>query len=376
MTDTIYTSQTPVSQDSDGHTRNIGMVLSSSTAKQTSSGRVWVPGDGLPATAFLQVWDSTGPSRLRNVDLNSALPSPTLNSWNTVTFSALSLTASHNYYVSLFQSANEQYVFTSGASFPFGSGGTVTASSSIYAEDGTVDDPPTNTAFSGLFFVDLNVEPLSTTVDVGTALEVDSALSIGANQQIAVGTAAEIDSALSIGVLLANTIDVGTALEVDTALSILANQQISVGTAMEIDAALSIGVQQVISVGTALEIDMALSIAVALSQTVNVGTAIEIDTALPIGRTGGGALGLSAGLSSTYILNALAGTLVAGIPTLTAKAAASVWAGLVMGAEEPWSYNVLAGNTFPQWLAIQGALNQIAGTTDLSVQDCLRIIAG
>jgi len=67
----------------------------------------------------------------------------------------------------------------------------------------------------------------------------------------------------------------------------------------------------------------------------------------------------------TYSMNRLAGTLVNGVPTLAATGAANVWAGTkdlaLVGA-----LNVKAGNVRPNWLALGGVLNQLAGTTGLA----------
>ena len=75
----------------------------------------------------------------------------------------------------------------------------------------------------------------------------------------------------------------------------------------------------------------------------------------------------------TYSLNRLAGTLVAGVPTLDQAGAANVWAGTT-GLELVGALNVKATNALPNYLELQGVLNQLAGTTGLAPDDAARRI--
>lgn len=67
-----------------------------------------------------------------------------------------------------------------------------------------------------------------------------------------------------------------------------------------------------------------------------------------------------------YHMNRKAGTLVGGIPTRDAQAAANIWAGTT-GKDLVGALNIRAGNTFPNWRDLAGVLNQLAGTTGLDV---------
>lgn len=71
----------------------------------------------------------------------------------------------------------------------------------------------------------------------------------------------------------------------------------------------------------------------------------------------------------TYHLNRLAGTLVGGTPSLTAVAAANVWAGTSKLSLED-ALNEKAGDSVPT-LDVAGALNKIAGTNDLTPVDAI-----
>lgn len=354
MADTIFThsgggAQTPATDDdSGGQSQSLGMRFQCTTSGyQVVGGSVWVPASGIPSGCEWNLWDTTSPgSPIAVFSLNSAPAGP---GWYDFAITPVTLTGSRDYVVDIYYPAgSHRYVFTSGGSLPVGTG-TLSADTGRYAVDNHVIP---GSSFAGYFFADVQVAPPSIVVAVNPAAEIDVALSIGVIQTVSINTASEIDAALTVGV------------------SVVAN----VGTAAEIDSALSIGVNQSISVGTAAEIDSALPIAAITVQIIAVGTAAEIDAALPIGASTGGGTDVTDDLSSTYLLNVLAGTIVNGVPTLTAKAAASVWAGLVMGAEEAWSYNVQAGNSLPNWRALQGVLNQLAGTTNLSAQACLQII--
>lgn len=70
-----------------------------------------------------------------------------------------------------------------------------------------------------------------------------------------------------------------------------------------------------------------------------------------------------------YHMNRKAGTLSAlGTPTLEAAGAANVWAATT-GLPLVHALNVKALNTFPNYLALAGVLNQLAGTTGFEVDE-------
>lgn len=79
-------------------------------------------------------------------------------------------------------------------------------------------------------------------------------------------------------------------------------------------------------------------------------------------------------MSLTYHLNRLADTLDANdIPTLDACGAANVYAG-TSGLDLVGALNVAAGNTAPNYLSLDGVMNQIAGTTGLSANAASALI--
>jgi hypothetical protein len=71
----------------------------------------------------------------------------------------------------------------------------------------------------------------------------------------------------------------------------------------------------------------------------------------------------------TYQMNRIAGTLDANdVPKLAATEAANVYAGTT-GHSLTGALNVAAGNTLPNYQALQGVLNQLAGTTGLAITE-------
>jgi len=77
------------------------------------------------------------------------------------------------------------------------------------------------------------------------------------------------------------------------------------------------------------------------------------------------------GLTYTYHLNRLAGTLSNGVPTLDAQGAANIWAG-TKGFAIPGALNALyasrnGGNNLG--LDLQGVLNALAGTKGLGINE-------
>lgn len=334
MTDTIIVAQTPSNDATDGSsTRSVGQRFqTSATGKVVSSGRAWVPATGLGTTALWQLWDTTGPTKVAEVDL-AALPTPTPSAWMDVPLaSSVALTQSHNYIVTHFMNGAANYVWKTSETYPTGSGGTVTSDVCIFRNNGTSSQAPNDTTFTGgLFFVDVNVTDAAIVVNVGTASEVDTAQSIAPTFVVPVGTSNEVDSAGTVGPTF--TVPVGTASEVDQALSMAAKF------------------------------------------TVNVGTANEVDQALTIGVAGGVVVATGNDLTLTYYANQLAGTLVRGVPTLTWNAALVLWASENPDISVVEALNKEAGLSLPNWLAIVGVLNELADTTDLSSQGAVEDLA-
>jgi hypothetical protein len=75
-----------------------------------------------------------------------------------------------------------------------------------------------------------------------------------------------------------------------------------------------------------------------------------------------------------YHINRKAGTLVNDRPTLEAQGAANVWAGTT-GLDLVGALNMKALNTRPNYLALAGVLNQLAGTTGFEVDEAAARIA-
>lgn len=350
MADTIFTSETPATDDTSSSLQNLGMRFQvSASGKAAVGGRVWIPATGLATGCVWQLWDTTSPlSPIATFNLDSATGT---SAWFPFAISPVNLTASRDYVVAIHHpSGSHHYMYTSGGSLPVGTG-VVSADTGRYSEN--VDVIP-GISFSGYFFADVSVDVPTTTVNVGTAAEVDSAKTVVVDQATAVGKANEVDSAFSV--LASLTVPVGLSSEVDSAFS--------VGTLGD----------QVVAVGKANEIDSALSVKINL--TVPVGKANERDSAFPVGHTGGAGLVADATLSTVYLLNLLAGTIVNGVPSLSGPDAAAHWVATTSDRTVINAFNIKAGNTLPNYEALRGVLNHIAGTYGLSVHDALLVIVG
>lgn len=201
MTDTILTGQTPNQPaDHGGVTnRSVGNRFQVSTAgKRISSGRYWVPAEGIGTGTLFQLWN--GSTSEVSFDLNTALPSPTLNAINDVPFPAAFFPPEDiDLVVCVALDGASYYRFSTGITFPLGSG-SVSADTAIYAENlaSIGSGPPTNTGFSGgLYFVDVNVEDaavaatgLSTVILLGSSVVEKIAKLTGAASAVSLGTTA------------------------------------------------------------------------------------------------------------------------------------------------------------------------------------------
>lgn len=123
----------------------------------------------------------------------------------------------------------------------------------------------------------------SKAVDVIITTELDTALPITIDKSVDVGLAVETDTAFAVIPGLAITI--GLSAEADSAFPIAHSKAVNVGLASEADSALSLIANKDIPVGLATETDTAL--AVVHAKSVQVGIAIETDTAFAMTITGG-----------------------------------------------------------------------------------------
>src|SRR5581483_1325254 len=309
MAVSLYSAQTPTQTDSATGRRTIGNVFSiSSSGYSTTRGRVWVMSGGLPATTGLwQLWNADTQTKLAEVDFKAALGSPTTNAWSPYfTVPSVALSTGVNYYVGQHIEGSPGYSFTDGvpATFPFGNSPLQSSNTGNFQNGGDSNTWASST-YAAYFFADVEVDLTGQSINVGLASERDSTFAMGltAAVSIALSQAVEKDSTFSVGNSLAVAIAVGQALERDSARS--------------------------------------------------------------MGHTGGQVGAEGAGLSATYLANVLAGSLVQGAPSLSMKAAILVWLGKNPDLEVVQALNERATNTLPNWRAIAGVLNQIAGTTDL-----------
>lgn len=380
----IFTSQTPSLGDGDTAVRTLGMRFTISTSGYSvTQGRVWVKTGGLPTiTKLWQLWNADTSTKLAEFDL-TALGTPTEDAWSPFfnLSSPVALSTGVDYIVAIHQQGDPGYVYSDGVPAPLPIvNGVLTADTGIYQNGGGSNTIP-STTFGGYFFADLNVALAAQDGAVGLATEVDQAfsISIGGLADAAVGLATEVDSALAVAAGSLTNGAVGLATEVDQAFSITASSVANgtVGLATEIDSAFNIVPSQeaVGEIGLAIEVDQAFAFTADSTANGTIGLATEIDQAFSFTPSGSGAIIPSSDYASTFYANQLAGTLVNGVPTLTMHAALCVWAGVSLTLTDVAACNLQASNVMPNWLAIQGVLNELAGTTNLSVHDCLRELA-
>lgn len=103
--------------------------------------------------------------------------------------------------------------------------------------------------------------------------------------------------------------------------------------------------------------------------TADVSNSAVVTFVVGITQAPSGGVNLTDGHSLTYHMNRKAGTLVGGVPTLSAQGAANVWCGNSAGAYRDLvgALNQKAANTAGNYRELAGVLNQLAGTTGLEV---------
>lgn len=149
---------------------------------------------------------------------------------------------------------------------------------------------------------------------------------------------------------------------------------VAVDFAAEVDTALAIGMNRGVAVAVASEVDTAFDISMA--QGVHVDLAFERDTALPIGITGGILPPPFEGpADATFWANVLADTIVAGVPTLAFAAAINTWLDRDLTTSPVRSLNEYAGRSLPNWLDLEGVVNELAGTVGLAINEAMEELA-
>lgn len=116
------------------------------------------------------------------------------------------------------------------------------------------------------------------TVQLGQALETDTAHALTLQKAIPLGLPTETDTAHAI--TLQKTVALGVATEIDTSQPLTLQKTVPLGQPSEADTALPLTVRPRVALGQATETDSALG--VTLRKTVRLGVATETDQALPI----------------------------------------------------------------------------------------------
>ena len=161
------------------------------------------------------------------------------------------------------------------------------------------------------------------TIEVGQAVETDTAFGIGVVRAVALGLAAEADAGQVIIPLKGKTIELGLAAETDIGQIIRPRRDVGVGLAGESDTAFPIGIDKSVLLGLANEADTAGALtriksvllglagetdeafAVAPGTGVLVGIASETDTAFPVGTLKEVLLGLASEIDSALTMDPL-----------------------------------------------------------------------
>lgn len=184
MADTIFTAQTPATEQADADTHHWGMRFTVSADGTCVGGRAWIASTGRCDTHFWQLWNDDTNTLIAEVDLNG-LGAPTPSAWMSFTSADFStpgdvaLVTTDTYIVNQFFQTGDG-VFTDPApALPVGSGGIVEADTGIFNNNQPQATIPATTNAT-YFFADVEVDEAATTV-TGTlnlnipAIEMDSA---------------------------------------------------------------------------------------------------------------------------------------------------------------------------------------------------------
>jgi len=188
VADTIFTAETPVTEQADADTHHWGMRFTVSADGNCVGGRAWVASTGRNPTMFWQLWDDDTNTLIADVDLNT-LPAPSNDAWMSFTSADfttpgdVALTTGVSYIVNQFFQ-NGDGSFTSPGAFPVGSGGIVESDTGIFNNGQPQGTIPGTTA-AVYFFADVEVEEdagiVTGTLNLAIpALEFDSAAQVTA----------------------------------------------------------------------------------------------------------------------------------------------------------------------------------------------------
>ncbi|HCT81758.1 MAG TPA: hypothetical protein DGT23_35295 [Micromonosporaceae bacterium] len=162
MADTIFTGQTPATDELDFITHFFGMEFTVSSASDATAGRAWVPAAGRPPTFFWQLWRVSDTAMLAEVNLNDAgFGTPTAGTWMSfsssdfITPGNVALSTGVSYVEGLF-SDDGHFVYTGSASFPIGTG-IISSSQGRFKTGGLRTDFPNGT-HSVYGFGDISVD--------------------------------------------------------------------------------------------------------------------------------------------------------------------------------------------------------------------------
>lgn len=163
MSDTIYTSQVPATDDLDFITHFFGLEFTVSSSVDCVGGRAWVPASGRPPTFYWQLWRLSDSTLLAQTNLNDAAHgTPSSGTWMSFTSARfatpgnIALATSTSYAQGVFTD-DGHFVYTDPApAFPIGTG-VLSASTGRFRNGATITDPPTSTS-STYFFADITVD--------------------------------------------------------------------------------------------------------------------------------------------------------------------------------------------------------------------------
>lgn len=172
MTDNIFASTVPVTQQADGITHHWGMRFTVGAASNCIGGRARIPSTGRPSIFFWQLWNEDTGVLLATVDLNtlSAPPPSTWMSFTSASFSPagnVALAAGTRYIVDVFFQTGDG-LFTNPGSFTIGNGvvpsvTNVTSSTGMF-NNGLAQGVIPATTSATYFFADVEVDLAPTTV--------------------------------------------------------------------------------------------------------------------------------------------------------------------------------------------------------------------
>lgn len=175
MADTIFTAQTPATEQADADTHHWGMRFTVSADGTCVGGRAWIASTGRCDTHFWQLWNDDTNTLIAEVDLNS-LGAPTPSAWMSFTSADfttpgdVALVTTDTYIVNQFFQTGDGVYTDPAPVLPIGNG-IVSSDTGIFNNNQPQATIPATTNAT-YFFADVEVDEAATTVTGTLTLDI------------------------------------------------------------------------------------------------------------------------------------------------------------------------------------------------------------